>query len=139
MWFARERAVCSPIACERSATKTQPCAPSPSHYLRSGRACAERAALSLAEGFRDLRYMEGRNIALEVRFARGDLAQGRRLSVELVAAPVDVIVTEGFIPDAAAVTERIPVVAARPGTVSGSVRVTPLSRKRRPACLGRLL
>jgi putative tryptophan/tyrosine transport system substrate-binding protein len=91
------------------------------------------------EGLRDLRYVEGRNIFLEFRFAGGDLAQGRRLAAELVAAPVDVIVTEGFTPDAAAVTERIPIVAVRAGSVSGAVRVMPLSRKGRPACFGRLL
>ena len=63
------------------------------------------------EGLRDLGYVEGRNIILEYRLAEGDRAQGRRLAAELVAAPVDVIVTEGFTPDAAAVTERIPIVA----------------------------
>jgi hypothetical protein len=49
---------------------------------------------------RDLRYVEGRNIILEFRFAGRDLAQGRRLAAELVAAPVDAIV--------------IPIVAVRP-------------------------
>src|SRR6516225_10438660 len=63
------------------------------------------------ERLRDLGYVEGRNIILEYRLAEGDRAQGRRLAAELVAAPVDVIVTEGFTPDAAAVTERIPIVA----------------------------
>jgi putative ABC transport system substrate-binding protein len=63
------------------------------------------------EGLRDLGYVEGRNIILEFRFAGGDRAQGRRLAEELVAAPVDVIVTERFTRDAAAVTERIPIVA----------------------------
>ena len=51
-------------------------------------------------GLGDLGYVEGRNIILEFRFAGGDLAQGRRLAAELVALPVDVIVAEGFTPDA---------------------------------------
>jgi ABC-type uncharacterized transport system substrate-binding protein len=63
------------------------------------------------EGLRDLGYVEGRNIILEFRFAGGDPAQGWRLAEELVAAPVDVIVTEGLTSEAAAVTERIPIVA----------------------------
>jgi putative ABC transport system substrate-binding protein len=63
------------------------------------------------EGLRDLGYVEGRNIILEFRFAGGDLAQGRRLAAELVALPVDVIVPEGFTPDAVAATQRIPIVA----------------------------
>jgi putative ABC transport system substrate-binding protein len=58
-----------------------------------------RSVDAFREGLRDLRYVEGRNIILEFRFAGGDLAQGRRLAAELVAAPVDVIVTEGFTPD----------------------------------------
>ena len=62
-------------------------------------------------GLPDLGYVEGRNIILEFRFAGGDPAQGRRLAAELVSLPVDVIVAEGFTPDAAAATERIPIVA----------------------------
>jgi putative ABC transport system substrate-binding protein len=62
-------------------------------------------------GLRDLGYVEGRNVILEFRFAGGDFALGRKLAAELVAAPVDVIVTEGLTPEAAAVTERIPIVA----------------------------
>src|SRR5262249_11767250 len=61
-------------------------------------------------GLRDLGYVEGRNIILEFRFAGGDPAQGRRLAAELVALPVDVIVAEGFTPDAVAASERIPIV-----------------------------
>jgi putative ABC transport system substrate-binding protein len=70
-----------------------------------------RSIDAFREGLRDLGYVEGRNIILEFRFAGGDPAQGQRLAAELVAAPVDVIVTEGFVPEAAAVTERIPIVA----------------------------
>jgi putative ABC transport system substrate-binding protein len=70
-----------------------------------------RAIDAFREALRDLGYVEGRNIILEFRFAGGDFAQGRKLAAELVAASVDVIVTEGLTPDAAAVTERIPIVA----------------------------
>src|SRR5215469_16601661 len=69
-----------------------------------------RSIDAFREGLRDLGYVEGRNIILEFRFAGGDRAQGRRLTEELVAAPVDVMVTEGLTPEAAAVTERIPIV-----------------------------
>src|SRR5215472_7584968 len=70
-----------------------------------------RSIDAFRERLRDLGYVEGRNIILEFRFAGGDRAQGRRLAEELVAAPVDVIVSEGLTLDAAAVTERIPIVA----------------------------
>jgi putative ABC transport system substrate-binding protein len=80
------------------------------------------------EGLRDLGYVEGRNIILEFRFAGGDRAQGRRLAAELVAAPVDVIVTEGLTPDAAAVTERIPIVAPALGDPVGQGFALSLAR-----------
>jgi len=46
-------------------------------------------------GLRDLGYIEGRNIIVEFRFARGDLSRGAELAAELVSLPVDVIVIEG--------------------------------------------
>jgi putative ABC transport system substrate-binding protein len=57
----------------------------------------ERAPIldAFREGLRDLGYVEGRNIVLEFRFAKGDLAHGLELAAELVSLPVDVIVIEG--------------------------------------------
>lgn len=78
--------------------------------LTNGNNERTRAVDAFRERLRDLGYVEGRNIILEFRFAGGNLAQGRKLAAELVAAPVDVIVTEGLTPEAAAVTERIPIV-----------------------------
>jgi len=62
------------------------------------------------EGLRDLGYVEGRNIILEFRLAHGDLSLGPQLAAELVALPVDVIVTEGFGGTVAA-SGRIPIVS----------------------------
>src|SRR5438034_10980897 len=45
-------------------------------------------------GLRDLGYVEGRNIILEFRLARGDSSLLSRLAAELVGMPVDVIVTD---------------------------------------------
>ena len=67
---------------------------------------------ALRAGLRDLGYVEGRNIILEFRFAGGDLSRGSELVTELVALPVDVIVAEGFTPDAMAATDLIPIVSA---------------------------
>jgi putative tryptophan/tyrosine transport system substrate-binding protein len=47
------------------------------------------------EGLHDLGYVEGRNIILEFRLARGNSSLFRRLAAELVALPVDVVVLEG--------------------------------------------
>jgi putative tryptophan/tyrosine transport system substrate-binding protein len=45
-------------------------------------------------GLHDLGYVEGRNIILEFRLARGDSSLLARLAAELVGMPVDVIVTD---------------------------------------------
>jgi putative ABC transport system substrate-binding protein len=58
------------------------------------------------QGLRDLGYVEGRNIILEFRLARGNLSLGPQLAAELVAVPVDVIVAEGITSDAVAATDR---------------------------------
>jgi putative ABC transport system substrate-binding protein len=57
----------------------------------------ERAPMfdAFREGLRTLGYIEGRNIILEFRFARGDTSRALQLAAELVALPVDIIVVEG--------------------------------------------
>jgi putative ABC transport system substrate-binding protein len=63
------------------------------------------------EGLRDLGYIEGRNIVLEFRFAKGDFSRAPQLAAELVAIPVDVIVSTGVVaPDAVDPSGRIPIV-----------------------------
>jgi len=61
---------------------------------------SERAAHfdAFRQGLRDLGYVEGRNIILEFRLARGNLSLGPQLAAELVALPVDIIVVEGLTP-----------------------------------------
>jgi putative ABC transport system substrate-binding protein len=63
------------------------------------------------QGLRDLGYVEGRNIILEFRLARGNLSLGPQLAAELVALAVDIIVVEGLTPNAVDATDRIPIVA----------------------------
>jgi putative tryptophan/tyrosine transport system substrate-binding protein len=63
------------------------------------------------EGLRDLGYVEGRNIILEFRLASGDLSLFSQLAAELAALPVDVIVADGHVDAAAAVSGHIPIVA----------------------------
>src|SRR5216684_2526238 len=58
---------------------------------------SERAPMfdAFREGLRDLGYVEGRNIILEFRLTRGNPSLLPQLAAELVALPVDVVVTEG--------------------------------------------
>ena len=62
-------------------------------------------------GLRDLGYVEGRNIILEFRFARGNYSVGPQLAAELTALPVDIIVSDGLLDAAAGVSGHIPVVS----------------------------
>ena len=74
----------------------------------------ERAPMfdAFRAGLRHLGYVEGRNIILEFRFARGDRSLGPKLAAELLALPVDVIVSEGLGPRSAVdPSGRIPIVS----------------------------
>jgi putative tryptophan/tyrosine transport system substrate-binding protein len=74
---------------------------------------------ALREGLRDLGYVEGRNVAIELRWAEGDYQRLPRLAKELVGLNPDLIVSAGGPPPARALkaaTETLPVVF-----ISGSV------------------
>ena len=66
------------------------------------------------QAMRELGYVEGRNITIESRYARGDAARLREAAVALVRLNVDVIVTRGATATRAAkeATSRIPIVMA---------------------------
>jgi putative ABC transport system substrate-binding protein len=66
---------------------------------------------ALREGLRDLGYVEGRNIILEFRFARGNRSLALQLAAELVAVPVDLIVVEGAPANEVDPSGRIPIVS----------------------------
>ena len=70
---------------------------------------------ALREGLRELNYVEGRNLALEARWADGDWARLPRLARELVGLDVDVICTAGTPATLAAkqATTKIPIVFGR--------------------------
>lgn len=66
---------------------------------------------AILQGFRDLGYVEGRNLTIERRTAAGDLTRMAHLAHELVRLPVDVIMTVSTGIDAAmAATTTIPIV-----------------------------
>src|SRR5215468_2241493 len=48
---------------------------------------------AIVQGFRDLGYVEGRDLMIEVRYAGGNLARLPHLAQELVRVPVDIIMT----------------------------------------------
>jgi putative tryptophan/tyrosine transport system substrate-binding protein len=81
-------------------------------------------------GFRELGYVEGRNLVIEYRWADGDPERLRKLAAELVALKVDVIVTHA-IPGARAAmraTTTIPIVIADISDPVAAGIVTSLAR-----------
>jgi len=80
-------------------------------------AAAAHNLAALRRGLRDLGWVEGRNIAIETRYAEGKYDRLSELAAELVRLKVDVIVT-GSTPGALAAknaTATIPIVMVTPG------------------------
>ncbi len=87
-------------------------------YLGSG--WPERTRLSLdsfRKALRDLGYLEGRNIVIEIRYAEGKVERLPDLAAELVRSKVDLIVTDTGRAALAAkkVTQTIPIVMLSSG------------------------
>src|SRR5690349_23260929 len=85
---------------------------------------------NLWQGLRQLGYVEGRNIALEYRYANGQLDRLPALAAELVALNADVIVVSGTRAAVAAkqATTTIPIVLAGVGDPVQAGLVSSLSR-----------
>jgi putative ABC transport system substrate-binding protein len=82
------------------------------------------------EGLREHGYVEGRNIALEFRFAQGSPDRLPTMAAELVHIKVDVIITESVLAARAVkrATETIPIVTAIHGDPVGAGLVANLTR-----------
>ena len=73
----------------------------------------DHLAAACRQGLNDAGFGEGRNVAIEYRWADGDFERLPALAAELVRQPVDVLVTSGGTPSlraASAATKTIPVV-----------------------------
>ena len=84
----------------------------------------------LRKGLRDVGYLEGRNLRLEVRYAEGKLDRLSELAAELTAIPVDVLVTGGSHVTRVArkATRGVPIVMAWAGDPVGGGLADSLSR-----------
>ena len=82
------------------------------------------------EGFRELGYIEGKNIILEYRWAEAKFDRLPALAAELVGLKADVIVTAGTRPTVAAkqATSTLPIVVASAGDLVGAGLVGSLAR-----------
>jgi ABC-type uncharacterized transport system substrate-binding protein len=83
------------------------------------------------QGLRELGYVEGRNVVIEYRDAKGHLERLPALAAELVALKVDVILAAAGTPAVVAAkqaTKTIPIVFASPSDPVGSGLVASLAR-----------
>ncbi len=81
------------------------------------------------QALRDLGYVEGRNITIELRYADGHYDRLRALAADLVRLKVDIVVTEGTPPTRAATqaTTTIPIVMTVTGDPVAAGLVTNLA------------
>src|SRR5215813_9013946 len=99
--------------------------------LVGGSASSDSARIeSLRRGLRELGYIEGKNIAIEYRYADGKPDRLSALAAELVALKVDLIVTAGPAATRAAkeATKTTPIVMAQVNDAIGSGFVVNLAR-----------
>src|SRR5213594_3824029 len=100
-------------------------------YLIAGTPSAQAPYIeAFRQGLRDLGYIEGKNIAIEYRYAQEKLERQPALAAELVSLKVDVIVTGGASGTRSAkeVTKTIPIVMAQDPDPVGNGFVTSLAR-----------
>jgi putative ABC transport system substrate-binding protein len=90
----------------------------------------ERYVEAFRDGLRQLGYVEGRDIAIEYRFAEGGYERLSELAAELVRLEVDVIVTHGTPGTQAAkeATRTIPIVMALVGDAVSTRLVVSMAR-----------
>jgi putative ABC transport system substrate-binding protein len=115
-------------------TKAQPRAKIPQvGFLRHGRqadAPLQRRLDEFRQGLRELGYIEGQNLLLEVRYSEGHLDRLPELAAEFVRLPVDVLVVHGAegVRAARDATSTIPIVMARMNDVDERGFVASLAR-----------
>ena len=90
----------------------------------------DRSISEFSQGLRELGYIDGQNIALEIRWAENRLERLPTLAADLVRLKVDVIVTHApaGIRAALGASETIPIVMGRMGDADGYGFVASLAR-----------
>jgi putative ABC transport system substrate-binding protein len=100
-------------------------------FLIAGVASSQEARLeAFKRGLRDLGYIDGQNIFVELRFSEGKPDRLAAAAAELVHLKVDIIVTGGPSSTAAAkaATSSIPIVTTLEGNPVGEGLVASLAR-----------
>jgi putative ABC transport system substrate-binding protein len=114
-----------------AARAQQPARPPTIGFLGANTALSDSAWITaFVQRLRQLGWSEGRNIAIEVRWAEGRAVRAAEIAAEFVRLKVDVIVTEGTPQVIAAkqATSVVPIVFAAAGDPIGAGLVTSLAR-----------
>jgi putative ABC transport system substrate-binding protein len=98
-------------------------------FLFFGSLGPSRELDAFRQGLRELGYAEGQNIAVEYRFARGEIERLPELATELARLKMDVLITPGTAAALAAkrATTTIPIVFAGVADAVGAGLVTNLA------------
>ena len=123
LWFAFSIALAVVAAFSPDTAAAQPTTKIPRiGILATGRTAGPHMVEAFRQGLRELGWAEGRNVTIEYRSAEGQLERLAALAAELVALPVDVILTAGPVQAHAAkqATRTIPIVFATAGDPVGS-------------------
>jgi putative ABC transport system substrate-binding protein len=112
-----------------AADAQQPASPRRIGLLLVGFAPESRDVQEFRKGLRDAGYAEGRDVAIEWRYANGDYSRAPELAADLVQSKVDVIVVDGTVATRAAkgATSNIPIVMAAVADPVGSGLVASLA------------
>jgi putative tryptophan/tyrosine transport system substrate-binding protein len=111
-------------------TEAQPAAKVPRVGVLLPGSGGEPGLQAFLQGLRDLGYIEGKNILIEYRFAKGKPERVSDLATDLVSKKVDLILTAGTVQGRAVqqVTTTIPIVLAVSGDPVGTGLVASLAR-----------
>jgi putative ABC transport system substrate-binding protein len=111
------------------AAKGQRAEKTPRVGVISERSPSDPFAAAFRQGLRDLGYVEGRNVVVEMRYAQGALERVPKLAAELVRQQVDVLVVGGTVSaqSAKTATAAVPIVFALAGDPVGSGLVASFS------------
>src|SRR5881628_3712040 len=116
--------------CAGMAEAQQPAKPPRIGFIMADSSGSDPRVDAFRQGLRELGYLEGKNIAVEYRFAEGKEDRLLKLVAELVGSKVEIIVTDGTAVTRAAknATKTIPIVMASDGDPVGNLFVASLAR-----------
>ena len=130
-WIGILAIIAALVGCVKMAHAQQPTKVFRIGYLSAPGLSASAARIeAFREGLRELKYVEGKNIVIEWRYANGKSDRLSGLAAELVRLKVDIIVTGGGAATRAAkeATATIPIVTAQDPDPVGNRFVASLAR-----------